>query len=153
MLGGVELPSKKGLLGHSDGDVLLHALADAVLGALGKPDIGCFFPDTDKKIKGIAGGLILKRALDEMAKEKFGIANADVVLVAEEPKLAPHYERIRANVARLAGISVKNVGVKAKTAEMMGPVGKGGAIACMAVVLLEQKKTVRRPGSGKKVVK
>lgn len=135
LLGGVEIPHETGLLGHSDGDVLLHAVIDALLGAAGKGDIGGLFPDTDPSIKGISSERMLAEALELTAG--WAIENVDVTVVAEAPKLAPHRERIRAKVSALLGGAPVNV--KAKTNEGLGYLGAREAVACYAVV-----QTVRR---------
>jgi len=137
-LGGIEIPYRKGLLGHSDGDVLLHAICDAILGALGKPDIGCYFPDKDNRFKGIRSTEILKEVLKIMKKEKFKIKNVDIVLICEKPKISPFYEALRENLSTLLSIEKKNVGLKAKTFEKLGEIGKGKAMACFAFVCLDK---------------
>ena len=138
-LAGLLVPHRKGLLGHSDGDVVLHAVADAILGALAKPDIGCYFPDTDPKFKGVAGREVIRKVAAVMKKEKFAVGNLDIVILCEEPKLAPLYEAMRKSVAALLAISPKNVGIKAKTMERLGDIGKGKAIACFANVSLDRR--------------
>ncbi|RKY32208.1 MAG: 2-C-methyl-D-erythritol 2,4-cyclodiphosphate synthase [Candidatus Omnitrophota bacterium] len=137
-LGGIEIPYTKGLLGHSDGDVLLHAICDGILGALGKPDIGCYFPDKDSRFKGIRSTEILKEVLKIMERERFKIKNVDIVLLCEEPKLSPFYENLRENLSNLLSIEKENIGLKAKTFEKLGEIGKGKAIACMAIVCLDK---------------
>jgi len=137
ILGGVHIPFEKGLLGHSDGDVLLHALSDAILGALGKPDIGTFFSDTDAGIKGIDSSKILEKALRVMQQEKSRINNVDIVVICERPKLLPFYETIKEKLSGMLGIEKGRIGLKAKTFEGLGEIGAGNACACMASVLLE----------------
>ena len=137
ILGGVEIPAPKGLEGHSDADVLLHAVTDALLGAVGEGDIGSYFPDSDPKWKGAASRLFVEKALELVKKRGLKIANADFTLVAEEPKLAPHRPAIRKSVAGLLGVEPERVNLKAKTMEGLGPIGEGKAVACYAVVLLE----------------
>lgn len=137
ILGGVHIPFGKGLEGHSDGDVLFHSLSDALLGAMGKPDIGCFFQDTDPGIKGIDSGKIVEKALHIMREEKFRIENVDVVIMCERPRLQPFYEAIRENLSGILGIKRTEIGLKAKTFESMGEIGSGNACACMVSVLLE----------------
>jgi 2-C-methyl-D-erythritol 2,4-cyclodiphosphate synthase len=136
VLGGVPLPHPKGLLGHSDGDALLHAVTDALLGAAGLGDIGTRFPDTDPAWKDTASGLLLGRVMDEI-RPRWTVENADVTLVAEEPRIAPHREAIRMNLA--AALGTDRVSVKAKTMEGLGPVGNREAIACYAVVELRPR--------------
>ncbi|MDP6379927.1 MAG: 2-C-methyl-D-erythritol 2,4-cyclodiphosphate synthase [Phycisphaerae bacterium] len=137
ILGSVAIDHPCGLLGHSDGDVVLHALADAVFGAAGQGDIGDYFPDTDEANRGIDSRKILARAIEEARKAGFAVSNADLVIMAEEPKLAPHKAKIRQALAEALGCRPDAVGLKAKTAETIGAVGQGKAIACQAVVLLK----------------
>jgi 2-C-methyl-D-erythritol 2,4-cyclodiphosphate synthase len=134
LLGGLKIDHPRGLEGHSDGDVLLHSVIDALLGAAGKGDIGDRFPDSDPKRRGIASPKMLAAVLADLAEWK--IVNVDVTLVAEEPKLGPKKREIAANVAHLLGGAPVNV--KAKTAEGLGPVGNREAIACFAVVELAE---------------
>jgi 2-C-methyl-D-erythritol 2,4-cyclodiphosphate synthase len=136
LLGGVEIPYEKGLLGHSDGDVLLHAVTDALLGAAGLGDIGGLFPDTDPAIKGIDSAKMLAKALD-LLSPRFEIENVDATVVAEAPKLAPHRETIRARISALLGGAPVNV--KAKTNEGLGYLGAKEAVACYAVAQLRAK--------------
>jgi 2-C-methyl-D-erythritol 2,4-cyclodiphosphate synthase len=132
LLGGLEIPYPRGLEGHSDGDVVLHAVIDALLGAAGKGDIGDRFPDSDSKLKGIASTKLLAPVLADL--REWQIVNVDVTLVAEQPKLGPRKREIAASVSRLLGGAAVNV--KAKTAEGFGPIGTSEAIACFAVVEL-----------------
>ena len=134
LIGGLAIDHPRGLEGHSDGDVLLHAVIDALLGAAGKGDIGDRFPSSNPKLKGIASAKMLASVLHDVGE--FEIVNVDVTLVAEEPKLGPRKREIAANVSKLLGGAPVNV--KAKTAEKLGPVGKGEAIACFAVVELRK---------------
>ena len=120
MLGGVEIPGGPGFAAHSDGDIVLHALADAILGALGREDIGILFPDTDEANRGMASDAILARAVALMRGDGWRVGNADLVIVCERPKISPHYPAIRARVAALLGVGLERVGVKAKTMEGMG---------------------------------
>jgi 2-C-methyl-D-erythritol 2,4-cyclodiphosphate synthase len=133
LLGGVEIPHPTGPLGHSDGDVLLHSVIDALLGAAGLGDIGRHFPDTDPAVKGISSEAMLARVL-EMLRGKWTIGNIDVTVIAEAPKIAPHRDAIRARVASLTGCA--QVNIKAKTMEGLGPVGAREAIECHAVAEL-----------------
>jgi 2-C-methyl-D-erythritol 2,4-cyclodiphosphate synthase len=139
-LGGIDIPHSRGLLGHSDGDVLLHAIADAVLGAVSAEDIGTLFPDTDENLRGIESGKILARARELVQEKGFSVVNVDAVIVAEEPKIGPHKERIRQNVARILGVEPDRVGLKGKTAEKLGAPGRGEAIEVYAVALLEKAR-------------
>ena len=133
LLGGVEIPHPTGPLGHSDGDVLLHAIIDALLGAAGQGDIGRLFPDTDPSIKGISSETMLAKVL-ELLRGKWAIVNIDVTVIAEAPKIAPHRDAIRSRVAALTGCP--QVNVKAKTNEGLGYVGAREAIECHAVAEL-----------------
>ncbi len=135
-LGGVRIDYPSGLLGHSDGDVILHAVADALLGSLARPDIGCLFPDTDPSLKGIRSTEILKKVMAMLRQERYGVHNLDVIIICEKPKLAPYYEEIRKSLAGLLKIPLSRVGLKAKTAEQLGFIGRGQAIACWAAVLV-----------------
>jgi 2-C-methyl-D-erythritol 2,4-cyclodiphosphate synthase len=137
VIGGITIPHAKGPMGHSDGDVLLHALADALLGAAALGDIGTLFPDTDERWRGADSGGLLKEVVSRVAAAGWRVANADATVVAQEPRIGPHREAIRARVTDLLGADVSAVSVKAKTAEGLGDIGAGEAIACHAVVLLE----------------
>jgi len=136
MLGGVRIPSRLGLLGHSDADVLLHALTDALLGAVALPDIGTLFPDTGAKWKDAPSGLMLKDAYQQVRAEGFRLINVDCVLVCDRPKLAPHYLAIRTSIARMLQAPLDRIGLKAKTTEGTLLALKRKSIAAMAVVLL-----------------
>lgn len=149
MLGGVEVSRENGLLGHSDGDVLLHALADAILGALSKGDIGKLFPDTKSSIKGISSVTILKKAADIMVEEGFRVGNVDCVVVAEEPKIAPYSEKMSAVIASVLFTEPGNISVKGKTKEGIGEVGKKMAIEAYAVVTLFKKEISGEGHAGK----
>ncbi len=136
ILGGVEIPHTKGLLGHSDADALLHAITDALLGAAALGDIGTHFPDTDAQFKGADSGVLLTEAARRVRAKGYAIGNVDSTVIAQAPKLMPHMPAMRARIAQLLDISVDQVNVKAKTAEKMGPVGEGLAMEARAVVLL-----------------
>ena len=136
ILGGVEIPYHKGLMGHSDADALLHAITDALLGAAALGDIGRLFPDTDAQFKGADSGALLQEAYRRVWGKGWAIGNIDCTVVAQAPKLAPHIDAMRARIAQLLGVRVDQVNVKAKTAEKMGPVGEGQAMEARAVVLL-----------------
>lgn len=138
VLGGVEIPSPKGLVGHSDGDVVLHAIVDAVLGAAGEADIGTLFPNDDLRWKGADSKVFLSEVLKILKKKKLSVAHADSTVVLELPKLAGFREKIRRNIAQSLGIAVTSVGFKAKTNEGFGAIGKGEAIACFSVVSLKK---------------
>jgi 2-C-methyl-D-erythritol 2,4-cyclodiphosphate synthase len=138
ILGGVEIPYDKGLAGHSDADAVLHALIDALLGAMAEGDIGTHFPDRDPAYKVVASGKLLAQVLRIMRRKRFNLVNADVTVVAERPKLSPYYLRIRKNVAALCNIAESRISVKATTTEKLGWTGQGKAVAVTAVVLLSR---------------
>ena len=135
MLGGVNVPHTAGLLGHSDADVLLHAITDAVLGAAGLGDIGRHFPDTDPQFKGADSSVLLAEAMRRVRQQGWELVNVDSTIVAQAPKLAPHMSDIQAGVAKALGVAPDQVNVKAKTAEKLGPVGQGQSMEARAVVL------------------
>ena len=139
ILGGVEIPYEKGLLGHSDADVLLHALADAILGAAALGDIGKLFPDNDPATEGIDSRIILRAAVRAAADAGYGVGNCDVTVIAQRPKLAPYIEEMRQNIAADLGVDVSAVSVKATTEERMGFTGSGEGISCHAVALLASR--------------
>jgi 2-C-methyl-D-erythritol 2,4-cyclodiphosphate synthase len=136
ILGGVEVPAKKGLLGHSDADVLLHAIIDALLGAAGLDDIGGHFPDTDKRYHGISSRLLLKKTKGLITKKGFAIENIDAVMALQEPKLAGLKAEMAHTIAEILGIPAASVNIKAKTNEGLDAVGKGQAIAAYCVASL-----------------
>src|SRR5437762_602996 len=137
VLGGIEIPYSRGLEGHSDADVLSHAIADALLGAIGAGDIGQHFPDTDESIRGISSIEILKRVNELLAQTSARVVNIDATLLAEEPKFAPHVEAMQKVIADALGTSDSNISVKATTNERLGPIGRGEGIAAMAVATVE----------------
>lgn len=137
MLGGVHIPFAQGLDGHSDADVLLHAVCDAILGALALGDIGVHFPDTDGRFKDIAGLELLSRVVHMAGEKGYAVGNIDVSLVAERPKIASYTGAMRENIAKAAHIVSDRVSVKATTAEGLGPIGRGEGIAAHAVVLMK----------------
>ena len=136
ILGGVEVPHTVGLLGHSDADVLLHAITDALFGAAALGDIGRHFSDTDAQFKGADSAVLLAEAARRVRAKGFEIGNIDSTIVAQAPKLAPHIEKMRERIASVLGLDVEQVNVKAKTAEKMGPVGQLQAMEARAVALL-----------------
>jgi 2-C-methyl-D-erythritol 2,4-cyclodiphosphate synthase len=138
VLGGIEIPFEKGLLGHSDGDVLLHAISDAILGAVSEDDIGVHFTDSDKDIEGIDSALILERASGIARDRGYRVVNVDSVVVARMPKIAPYREAMKQRIAGILSIDAGMVGVKGKTTEGLGFTGRGEGIAVHAVVLLEE---------------
>lgn len=137
ILGGVEIEHTHGLDGHSDADVLAHAIADAVLGAIGERDIGFHFPNSDQSIRGISSLEILRRAAALVAERGGRVLNIDATLIAEAPKISPHVAAMRANLANALGLPERRVGVKATTNERMGFLGRGEGIAALAVASVE----------------
>lgn len=137
ILGGVEIPYEKGLLGHSDADVLLHAIMDAMLGAAALGDIGCHFPDTDPAYKGADSMVLLQACREKLRAAGYRVHNLDALICAQAPKMAPHIETMRANIARALQLDVDAVNVKATTTERLGFVGDGSGISAYAVCLLE----------------
>ena len=136
ILGGVTVPHSHGLLGHSDADALLHAITDAVLGAAGLGDIGRHFPDTDPAFKGADSLALLSEAVRRVREAGWSVGNVDCTIVAQAPKMAPHIPAMRERIAQALGVEQEQVNVKAKTAEKMGPVGRGESIEARAVCLL-----------------
>jgi len=142
ILGGLEIPYGLGLAGHSDADVLLHALINALLGAMGKGDIGSHFPDTDPRTKGISSEKLLQQVLKMMEQGKFKVINGDITVLAQKPRLAPFFKEIRERVAKLLKVGADKINIKAVTTEGLGWIGEGKGMAATAVVLLT--KTARR---------
>lgn len=136
IIGGVEIPYEKGLLGHSDADVLLHAIMDALLGALALGDIGKHFPDTDPKYKGISSVLLLEHVAKLLEEKGFGITNIDATIIAQKPKMAPHIPQMRENIAKALGIETSSLNIKATTEEGLGFTGREEGIASQAICLL-----------------
>jgi len=141
VIGGVEVPWERGLAGHSDADVLVHAIMDAIVGALREGDIGRLFPDDDPAFAGISSLELLRRVAELMRERGFKLADADAVVALERPKLAPHRETMRACVADALGVPVDAVGIKATTTERLGFTGREEGIAAWAVVLLDRVAT------------
>ena len=138
ILGGVKIDHHLGLLGHSDADVLLHAVSDALLGAAGLGDIGVHFPDTDPKYKGADSALLLKVVGEKVAAAGYRISNIDVTMIAQRPKLKPHIPQMRATIATVLGLDESRVNVKATTEEKLGFTGREEGLSCHAVCLLEE---------------
>jgi 2-C-methyl-D-erythritol 2,4-cyclodiphosphate synthase len=136
IIGGVTVPYERGLLGHSDADVLLHAITDALFGAAALGDIGRHFPDTDARFAGANSRVLLRECAVRLAQAGFGIENVDSTVIAQAPKLAPHIDAMRANIAEDLGLPLSRVNVKAKTNEKLGYLGRGEGIEAQAVVLL-----------------
>jgi 2-C-methyl-D-erythritol 2,4-cyclodiphosphate synthase len=139
VIGGVDIPFDKGLLGHSDADVLLHAICDALLGAVGMGDIGQMFPDTDEKYRGISSMVLLERTAEAVYSKGYRVLNIDTTVAAQAPKLAPHVKTMNSNIAKALGVDVGQVSVKATTTEKMGFTGRGEGIAAWAVALMEKR--------------
>jgi len=139
-LGGVEIPYIKGLLGHSDGDVVIHAIADAMLGALAMGDIGQLFPNTDPQYKNISSIKLIGRVLALIKEKNYFVNNVDTMILAEEPKIFPFREKMAAVLSEALGVAKDRVSIKATTSEGVGPIGKGEAISAYAVVTLEEKR-------------
>ena len=142
ILGGLEIPYGLGLAGHSDADVLLHALINALLGAMGKGDIGSHFPDTDPRTKGISSEKLLQQVLKMMEQGKFKVINGDITVLAQKPRLSPFFKKIRAKLSGLLNVPPQRINLKAVTTEGLGWIGAGKGMAATAVVLLA--KTGRR---------
>src|SRR4051794_29077350 len=138
ILGGVEIPHSMGLDGHSDADVLCHAIADALLGAIGETDIGHHFPNTDESIRGISSIAILERVRDVLRSQNASPVNVDATLIAEAPKIAPHIPAMREKIAQALGLEPNRVSIKATTNEGLGTIGRGEGMAAMAVAAVEQ---------------
>ena len=139
VIGGVQIPYEKGLAGHSDADVLIHAVCDALLGAAGLGDIGAHFPDSDARYKGIDSRKLLRETAKLLRKKKLRVVNVDATIIAQAPRMAPHIAAMRANLAADVGIDPDAVNIKAKTTEHLGFVGRGEGIAAEAVALLSDQ--------------
>lgn len=137
IVGGVDIPYEKGLLGHSDADVLLHAVSDALLGAAALGDIGCLFPDSDPEYLGADSLMLLSKVVEKLGENGFKIVNIDSTILAQKPKMKPHIPLMRENIAKVCGIDVSSVSVKATTEEGLGFTGEGKGIAAHAVCLIE----------------
>jgi 2-C-methyl-D-erythritol 2,4-cyclodiphosphate synthase len=136
IMGGIEIPHERGLVGHSDADVVLHAVTDAVLGAAGLSDIGELFPDTDDRFRDADSRELLAAAMEHVREAGFAVNNVDVIIHAERPRMSPYKKPIAASIAALLGVPPEGVNVKAKTNEGMGPLGYADAIACTAAALV-----------------
>ena len=141
IIGGVTIPFERGLAGHSDADVLLHALCDALIGAAGLGDIGKHFPDTDPRYKGIDSRELLRAVVQLLQQRQLAVVNIDATIIAQAPKMAPHIPAMRTNIAADLGVAVEDVNIKAKTAEKLGFVGRGEGIVAEAVVLISHAVT------------
>jgi 2-C-methyl-D-erythritol 2,4-cyclodiphosphate synthase len=140
ILGGVEIPHSRGLEGHSDGDVLSHAIADALLGTIGAGDIGQHFPNTDESIRGISSIKILQRVSELLAKEKARAVNVDATVISEAPRIAPYIPAMRKKIAHAIGATESRISIKATTNERLGAIGRGEGIAAMAIATVEQEE-------------
>jgi 2-C-methyl-D-erythritol 2,4-cyclodiphosphate synthase len=138
ILGGVDIPHDKGALGHSDADVVIHALCDALLGAAGLKDIGFYFPDTDAAFKNIDSTILLSRVIELIEERKYTVGNADISLVLEKPKIKPHIDLMKEILAPVLKISTEDISIKATTNEKLGYVGREEGVAAYAVVLIEK---------------
>ena len=138
ILGGVEIPHSKGLEGHSDADVLMHAICDAILGALGEVDIGHFFPNTDPRWRGAASKVVLQEAARQLGFHGAKLVNIDATLIAQEPKIFPHINEMKINIAAALGINLNRIGVKATTNEHLGFLGREEGMAAMAVASVDR---------------
>ena len=136
IIGGVNIPYEKGLLGHSDADVLLHAISDALLGAAGLGDIGTYFPDTAPAFKGADSLELLRKVGEEVRKAGFEIVNIDSIVMCERPKVNPHKDQMKANIARVLGLDIKQIGIKGTTTEKLGFTGRGEGIASQAIAMV-----------------
>lgn len=143
-LGGIRIPHDKGLLGHSDGDAVIHAIIDALLGARGEGDIGLHFPDTDPKWKDVRSTEFLKDVVKRLRTGGFRAEHVDVVVVTEAPRLGPHFEAMKDVLAPILGLSRDRLGLKAKTNEGLGDIGRGRAIACLAIASLRKVPSRRK---------
>jgi 2-C-methyl-D-erythritol 2,4-cyclodiphosphate synthase len=140
ILSGLKIPFEKGLAGHSDADVVCHAVADAILGAMAEGDIGKHFPDTDPKYRHISSLILLEKVAEILNERKGKVSNLDVTIIAERPKLAPFTDKMRENLGRVLGTSVSGLSLKCSTNNGLGFIGKGEGMACIAIVLVETKE-------------
>ncbi len=140
IIGGVEIPYEKGLLGHSDADVLLHAIMDALLGAAAKGDIGKHFPDNDERFKGISSIKLLEEVGKILKEEEYSISNIDATIIAQKPKMLPYIQQMRENIAKVLNINIGQVNIKATTEEGLGFTGDGSGISSQAICLIESAK-------------
>ena len=138
VLGGIDIPFERGLEGHSDGDALLHAVADAILGAIGAGDLGRHFPSSDERWRGAASGKILEQVVSMMSEAGYSIENVDATIIAQAPRLAPHQKAMHENLADLLGTAPSRVNLKSTSTDKLGAIGRGEGIAGMAVVLLKE---------------
>ncbi|MEW6455757.1 MAG: 2-C-methyl-D-erythritol 2,4-cyclodiphosphate synthase [Acidobacteriota bacterium] len=140
ILGGKKIDFEKGLLGHSDGDVLIHSVIDSILGAVGEKNIGEFFPDSDPKYRGISSLKLLQKIAKLLKRKNSSVMNIDSVIIAQKPEITPHVKDMKKNISKVLGISEQFIGIKAKSHEGIGEIGRGEAISCYSVVLVKEKK-------------
>lgn len=140
IMGGFEIPSKKGMLGHSDGDVVIHSVCDAILGAIGEGEIGIYFPPTDLNLAGISSRIIAEKVIEILKKKKAKINQIDIVIIAEEPKIKPYYNEIRKSLSEIFDINEEDINIKAKSMEGLGDIGRGEGIICHSVVTVKVKQ-------------
>ncbi|MFP4662532.1 MAG: 2-C-methyl-D-erythritol 2,4-cyclodiphosphate synthase [Halanaerobiales bacterium] len=140
IIGGVEIPSEKGLLGHSDADVLTHSLMDAILGALSKGDIGQHFPDTSDQYRDISSLILLEKINEFLLEENYKVSNIDMIIMAEKPKMGPYYTKIKNNYSRILNIAEGKINIKATTTEKLGFVGREEGIAAQSIVLIKEEE-------------
>lgn len=140
VLGGIKIPYEKGLIGHSDADVLTHAIMDAILGALGKKDIGYHFPDTDQQYRGISSLKLLEQVREIMMTEGYEVGNLDTVILAQAPKLAPYMDQMAGNLASVLLCSPEQINIKATTTEKLGYIGRGEGVAAEAIILIRRRE-------------
>lgn len=139
IMGGVKIPYKYGLCGHSDADVILHALMDALLGAAGLDDIGHLFPTSDNKYKGISSMVLLKKVMEKLKKLKYKVSNVDITVIAEQPKLSQYIPKMKSNIGNILNIDVDKIGLKATTNEGLGFIGRKQGIAAIAVACIDKR--------------
>jgi len=139
IIGGVRVPFKKGLLGHSDGDVLIHAIIDAILGAMGVGDIGQYFPDSDQSLKGVSSLKMLSEVKEMMKRNGFVLVHLDATVVAQAPTLNPFFKKMKEKISYILDVKIESVNLKAKTTEGLGYIGRGEGIAAYAVIILVRK--------------
>jgi 2-C-methyl-D-erythritol 2,4-cyclodiphosphate synthase len=147
VLAGVEIAYERGLEGHSDGDALLHAVADAILGAIGAGDLGRHFPSSDERWRGVASSVILSRVVEMMGEAGWGLQNVDATIIAQEPRLSPHQAEMQARLRDVLGVEAERVNLKLTSSDRLGALGRGEGIAAMAVVLLDRSEAGAEPGS------
>lgn len=140
VIGGVTIPYEKGLMGHSDADVLIHSLIDSLLGAMGKGDIGVLFPDTDNDYKDVDSRLLLRKVYEIMCENNFSLGNIDAVIIAQKPKMSPYIEEMKKNISEDLKTNIANINIKATTTENLGFEGRGEGIGAQCVCLLETKE-------------